>query len=645
MIIVLALVSGLGCEVDVESPATQGSSAPVREIETVFEAEDLGQDLAVTSTQCAAKGIRQGDGSACQWCNCGLASAAMLRYVMTCGSENYSGATMRTYYNREYGLTGCGSGNAGSTCGSDPGRVASLMEVIHTFDGGPNYASTTYNHAWSELDLATFKTRLGTGTGGGYSAIVNGGGEGFPAAPCGFTGGHSIFVHNWDGTYFTVYDPECSDTSPRKWTAAQLDNWSWGGAGFVSCTLGKGAQATSNSRWKTIRHPDLNGDGHSDICGKDATGLRCALSNGSSAFGAATIWTPNAFMDADGWNLAYYRDTIQYADLNGDGKEDVCGRHGGGLYCALSTGTTFGTPTLWTSAYSNNAYWEEHEYYWRTIQLADVTGDGRADVCARSANGITCNASTGTAFGGTVLWTSSYSDANGWTASPSNWRTLQFIDLNGDGRKDICGRWSGGVSCALSTGSGFESPYLWTSDYANAGGWDDSEYYWGTIRFPDLNGDGRSDICGRSASGLYCGLSTGTSFLPSEHWTTAYSNAGNWNTHKSYWGTIQYGDLNGDGKDDVCGRHSAGLYCALSTGSAFNTTTSWTSNFSNTDGWNVNESNWGTLRLPRTLNGGLRADLCGRSESGIYCMTSTGTSFGTTLTAWSTQYSTANGWN
>jgi hypothetical protein len=53
-------------------------------------------------------------------------------------------------------------------------------------------------------------------------------------------------------------------------------------------------------------------------------------------------------------------------------------------------------------------------------------------------------------------------------------------------------------------GSGFSPPSYWTRDYSNAQGWAAEASYWETLRFPDLNGDGKADVCGRGVYGLYC---------------------------------------------------------------------------------------------------------------------------------------------
>src|SRR5262245_64732542 len=117
-----------GCSAEGPMPPEES----VESVDTNAEALDTGQ--------CAAKAKAQGDGSECQWCNCGMAAAAMMRYAMTSCSpdpQDYSGGKMRDYYQSEfeYGAHYCGSGNSGSTCGTDPSRVGTLMEHIHEHDG------------------------------------------------------------------------------------------------------------------------------------------------------------------------------------------------------------------------------------------------------------------------------------------------------------------------------------------------------------------------------------------------------------------------------------------------------------------------------------------------------------------------------
>ncbi|WP_437722199.1 DUF1986 domain-containing protein [Sorangium sp. So ce861] len=392
------------------------------------------------------------------------------------------------------------------------------------------------------------------------------------------------------------------DFNPGHWTTQYSDAGGW---------------SMAESHWGTIEHPDLNGDGKQDVCGRSGLGLLCALSNGS-AFNPPSLWT-TAYRDADywGWSESNWG-TIKYPDLNGDGKQDVCGRSGLGLACALSNGTSFSAPTSWTTGYSDSGGWSMAESHWGTIEYPDLNGDGKQDVCGRSGLGLACALSNGTSFNTPSSWTTQYSDSGGWSMAESHWGTIEYPDLNGDGKQDVCGRSGLGLLCALSNGASFNTPSLWTTAYRDADYWGWSESNWGTIKYPDLNGDGKQDVCGRSGLGLACALSNGTSFNAPTSWTTGYSDSGGWSMAESHWRTIEYPDLNGDGKQDVCGRSGLGLACALSNGTSFNTPSSWTTQYSDSGGWGTAEHHWGTLRYP-DLDGDGKQDVCGRSASGLYC--------------------------
>src|SRR5438128_2531791 len=87
---------------------------------------------------------------------------------------------------------------------------------------------------------------------------------------------------------------------------------------------------------------------------------------------------------------------------------------------------------------------------WVDVHVADVTGDGTADLVGRAADtGEWWVArSTGSAFVN-VKW-------GQWVPS-IKWLDVQVADVNGDGKADLVGRAadSGDWWAALSTGSGF----------------------------------------------------------------------------------------------------------------------------------------------------------------------------------------------
>src|SRR5687767_8044795 len=113
----------------------------------------------------------------------------------------------------------------------------------------------------------------------------------------------------------------------------------------------------------------------------------------------------------------------------------------------------------WDTAFSDANGWTAAKYY-ATIRLADVSNDGRADVCGRGSLGVNCGVSSGSSFATPTLWSSAFSDANGW-GSVQYYSTLRFPNVSGTGGKDVCGRGSGGISCAVSSGSGFGAVSVW----------------------------------------------------------------------------------------------------------------------------------------------------------------------------------------
>jgi hypothetical protein len=403
-----------------------------------------------------------------------------------------------------------------------------------------------------------------------------------------------------------------------------------GTSGMTGCAygahlhMGVRYQTSATADWYTVAFGYVESSGVPQ-CG---TGISYTSQNSGAGPGEGRPW---------------YWKTIQYADVNGDLKSDVCGRFSDGIYCGKSTSSGFDPVSLWTASFGNSGGWDNYEHKWGTIRFPDVTGDGKADVCGRGSAGIYCAISNGSDFVSTNLWIADFTDAGGWANHPSYWKTIQFPDVNGDGKADVCGRSSVGIQCAVSAGSAFTSMKTWTGSFGNDGGWYTNENEWATIRFPDLNGDGKADVCGRGGAGLYCALSNGNGFNGTSLWTDSFSNGtDSWDDHESHWRTIQYADLNNDGKEDVCGRGSGGIWCLRSTGSAFAYKALWTSRFGDDGGWGSTPSMWKTIQLADLNNDG-RADVCGRGRSGIYCGTSSGTAF-VSVTLWTDSFADENEW-
>ena len=366
----------------------------------------------------------------------------------------------------------------------------------------------------------------------------------------------------------------------------------------------------------TIRFADLDGDGKADVCGRGVAGILCQLSTGTG-WGKQISW--GGFSDAGGWNAGpYFYSTIRFPDLNGDGKADICGRGYGGIVCYLGTGSGFtnGTngPALANGSGVDGADWSNAMYY-STIQYPDINGDGKADIAVRGSAGIHLFLDDGNGnFSPPSSIGPGWSDdpASGWNY-PQYYSTIQYPDINGDGKADICARSASSVTCYPWTptgwGGGFDGP-----------GWSD---YWGfaaaefysTLRFADVDGDHKADVCVRGYAGYQCVLSTGTGF-GAGFGGPALSDPNGW-SNPLWYSTLQLGDVDGDGKADLCGRDNLGVHCWISQGTAFASTPIDLPAFSDANGWG-SALYASTIQLA-DVNGDGAKDVCGRGPSGAVC--------------------------
>ncbi len=417
------------------------------------------------------------------------------------------------------------------------------------------------------------------------------------------------------------YGPSCP-LVPNGWSKWTMWQYSDGG-GSLDHDVFNGSLATLQKLagtaapvYPTVLHreaADIDGDGVSDVCGRSSSGVVCELSQGGAA---ATEVKGPAWSDAAGWDAASYYDTIQFADVNGDGKGDLCGRDKQGIVCELSTGGGFGAEVRGPD-WSDAKGWTKEQYY-STIQFGDINGDGKADVCARAAAGITCALSDGNGFP-TAVTGPTWSDANGWNL-PQFYSTIRLVDVDGDGKADICGRSKSGVLCKLADGNGFPGAFTGPA-WSDASGWAAPQYVT-TIRYADVNGDGKTDVCGRSKTGMLCELSDGTGFVTEVKGPT-WADSNGW-AAEQYFTTIQTADVNGDGMADLCARASKGVVCAVSKGTSF-------AGAFDGPAWST-ASGWDAPKYDSTIgfgdiNGDGMDDVCARAASGLTCALSTGTGF------------------
>lgn len=341
------------------------------------------------------------------------------------------------------------------------------------------------------------------------------------------------------------------------------DRFGWGGAEY----------------YRTIRCADIDGDGQAEILVRSHSNIQGVKYDKASQSYVAIPDGP-AFSDDSGWGSPEYYTTIQYGDIDGDNCDELIARdeHGIVAWKFVNNGwTLLSRGPQWAdnpADSSDGTQWELPQYY-ATIQLADVDGDGRDELLGRSKNGLEIWKYTGT-------WEQlapgpAWSDAASWN-QPRFYSTIQCADIDGDGAKEILARNAIGIVgvkydknsqmfIALPDGPGF-------SDASQV--WNLPPYY-STIRYGDINGDGRDELIGRDQLGVQAHRYDPTTrqwiFLAgydprTPRWTDngtdgkgnslPDSNGTSWN-QVEYYSTIRLADVNGDGRAELIARDKDGI--------------------------------------------------------------------------------------
>jgi hypothetical protein len=337
---------------------------------------------------------------------------------------------------------------------------------------------------------------------------------------------------------------------------------------FASPTFQLSAFGSSAGGWSSNdTYPrtlaDVSGDGMADIVGFSSAGVYESLATGGGQFAMPTFELAAFGVDAGGWssNTTYPR---ALADVNGDTRADIIAFSSAGVYESLATaGGHFAAPTFELAAFGTDAGgWSSNDTYPRA--LADVNLDGRADIIGFGAAGVYESLATaGGHFAMPTFELAAFGTmAGGWTSNDTYPREL--ADVNGDGRADIVGFGADGVYVSLNTGGGhFAMPTFELAAFGtNAGGWTSQDLYPRTLA--DVNADGLADIVGFGADGVYVSLATtGGHFASPPFQLPAFgANAGGWNSDNTY--PRQLADISGDGKADIVGFAANGVWTSTS---------------------------------------------------------------------------------
>ena len=314
---------------------------------------------------------------------------------------------------------------------------------------------------------------------------------------------------------------------------------------------------------------DVNGDGRADVVGFGQAGTYVSLGRADGSFGGQMLAVSNfgAGPEGGGWASAN-RFPRALADVNGDGRADVIGFGQAGTYVSLARGDgTFGDPTLSVPQFGAGAEgggWVSQDRYPRA--LADVNGDGRADIVGFGEAGVHVALGRGDGtFGALTLAIGNFgAGAGGWTSQDRYARVL--ADVNGDGRADIVGFGENGAWSAHGRADGtFGDPSFVLAQFGagpDDGGWSSQGLY--PRGAADMNGDGAADLVGFGVAGTWVALNDGAGRFAAPVLAMATfgtsSDAGSWTSADRYPRLLA--DVDGDRRADIIGFGEAGVYVA-----------------------------------------------------------------------------------
>jgi hypothetical protein len=156
-----------------------------------------------------------------------------------------------------------------------------------------------------------------------------------------------------------------------------------GGAGNGDC-LG-----SSPSYYETLNAADFNGDGIDEVFARTADGLRAYTYNGLTSNGPP--WTALPTLTALGGAASSVQPgewgSIRTGDILGNNRDQVLALDSNGLE-AYSYQPSSKTWSQLPGLLGLTGDWLTNPAYYSTIQVGDVDGDGRADVVARGPFGI-----------------------------------------------------------------------------------------------------------------------------------------------------------------------------------------------------------------------------------------------------------------
>ncbi|WP_298461521.1 VCBS repeat-containing protein [uncultured Cellulomonas sp.] len=288
------------------------------------------------------------------------------------------------------------------------------------------------------------------------------------------------------------------------------------------------------------------------------TGLCTAAlaTSGIALAGPAHAESAQRFLSyVDGWRVD--RHVRELADVNGDGRADVVAFGDPGVFVAYGQADgTFATPELKVRNFGTAQGWSTARHV-RTA--ADVDGDGRADLVGFGNAGVIVSyAQPDGSFTAPELKLREFGWDQGWRVDQ---HPRMLADLSGNGTEDIVGFGYSGVT--ISHGRA-DRAFDGTGKRIDSYGWDRG---WRVDKHPrmlaDMDDNGTTDIVGFGDAGTYVSYfsALGDTFTQPALEIRDFGYAQGWRVGQH---PRDVGNVNGHGPADVVGFGHSGVLAAYS---------------------------------------------------------------------------------